>query len=74
MGANNNPGLSQVGGLGDLSPPQFLAEKLTLSQQGGHIMPITVLQGPPKFWELATALQLNSSATILGNTIKRKDC
>jgi hypothetical protein len=51
-----------------------LAEKLTLSQQGGHIMPITVLQGPPKFWELATALQLNSSATILGNTIKRKDC
>ena len=52
MGANNNPGLSQAGGWGGLSPPppQFLAEQLTLSQQGGHIMPTTVLQGPQKIF------------------------
>ena len=52
------PGLlSQVVGLGGSSPPpQFLSEQLTLSQPGGQIMPTTVLQAPPKFSDLATAL------------------
>ena len=27
------------GGLGGLKPPQFLADQLTLSQPGGHILP-----------------------------------
>jgi hypothetical protein len=45
-------GPSQVGGLGGLWPPQFLAKQLTLSQPGGQIMPTTVLQAPPDFQTL----------------------
>ena len=38
------------------SAPQFLAKQLTLSQPGGQIMPTTVIQAPPGFSDLATAL------------------
>jgi hypothetical protein len=40
------------GGLGGLEFPQFLEEKLTLSQPGEQIMPTTVLQAPPDFQNL----------------------
>ena len=37
MGANNNPGLSQVGGLGDLSPPPVFGRKVNpISTRGAH--------------------------------------
>ena len=34
------------------SPPQVLAEQLTLSQPGGQIMPTTVIQAPLDFQTL----------------------
>ena len=37
-------------------PPPFLADQLTLSQQGGQIMPTTLLRAPPEFSDLPTAL------------------
>ena len=46
-------GLSQ----GGLQPPQFLADQLTLSQPGGAHYPHPVLQAPPGFSDLATALK-----------------
>ena len=38
--------MSEAGGGGALAP-QFLADQLTLSQPGGHIMPTTLLRAPP---------------------------
>ena len=42
------------GGRGGMCPP-LLADKLTLSQPGGHIIP-TQYYVPPRFSDLATAL------------------
>ena len=36
--------------------PQILEDQLTLSKQGGHIMPTTLLLGTHRFSDLPTAL------------------
>ena len=43
------------GGAGEARAPHFLADHLTLSQPGGHIIP-TQYYVPPRFSDLATAL------------------
>ena len=35
---------------GQLPPPLFLADQLTLFEPRGHIMPTTLLPAPPDFW------------------------
>ena len=37
------------GGEGGLKPPQFLADQLTLSQPGGHILPTQYYEPPQIF-------------------------
>ena len=58
--ASIDTGLSQEGGGGagrGFSPsPQFLTDQLTLSQSRGAHYPQPVLQVPPGFSDLATAL------------------
>ena len=49
-------GLSHHGGRGASPLIQFLAEQLTLSQQGGKIMPTTVLSALPDFQTLQRPL------------------
>ena len=46
------PVASEGWGGGLRAPIQFLAEKLTLSQPGGHIMPNTLLRAPSDFQTL----------------------
>ena len=41
-----------MGGPGGARAPQFLADQLTLSQPGGHIMPTTLLRATPDFQTL----------------------
>ena len=48
-------GMQQAGGPGGLVPPHFLADQLTLSQPGGHIIP-TQCCVPPRFLTLAACL------------------
>ena len=43
------PGPSQAGGGGPVPPPHFLADQLTLSQPGGHIIP-TQYYVPPQIF------------------------
>ena len=56
---NVTSGLSQAGGTGGALAAQFLADQLTLSQPGGPHYPHPVLCAPPRFSDLATALDLN---------------
>ena len=44
-------------GAGGPVPPHFLADQLTLSQPGGHIIP-TQYYVPPGFSDVATALYI----------------
>ena len=44
------------GGAGEARAPHFLADHLTLSQPGGHIIPTQYYVPPPRFSDLATAL------------------
>ena len=61
------------GGWGGFSLAQFLADQLTLSQPGGAHYPHPVLQAPPRFSDLATALNyVKVNPKILKETIKRK--
>ena len=54
------PGMSQTGGQGGRTPPQFLADQLTLSRPGGAHYPHPVLHAPPDFQTLRHA------CTVLG--------
>ena len=48
---NNIAGLSQAGGgAGGHVPTQFLADQLTYVNQGGHIIPTTLLLAPPRIF------------------------
>ena len=48
-------GMSQTGGQGGRTPPQFLADQLTLSRPGGAHYPHPVLHAPPDFQTLRHA-------------------
>ena len=51
-------GLSPMGGLGGLQPPQFLTDQLTLSQPGGTDYAHLVTTGTSGFSDLPTALSV----------------
>ena len=51
--------MSKTGVLHYTAGPSQAAKQLTLSQPGGQIMPTTVIQAPPGFSDLATALFSN---------------
>ena len=59
-------GMSQAGGQGGRTPPQFLADQLTLSRPGGGAhYPHPVLHAPPDFQTLRHAWKLGIGPTYL---------
>ena len=51
-------------GGGSPPPTQFLADHLTLSQPGGHIMPTTLLRATPDF-QIVDSCQISYLAKML---------